>query len=162
MLDLDNLMEEFNIPQSAVTDTEVIDIPPPDLSLKPTDISEPDKIISDTVSKASAILDHLMKVISSGDYAPQFLPRMVEVASGILAVINDSTSQLYNKHFETANIRLKIQALQLKERQLGILENTGGMGNKNIIFTDRESILRLLKDEEPKQIGLQNSDNNIS
>jgi len=155
MLDLDNLLKEFDIPQASVIDTEVIEVPPADLALKPTDISEPDKIISDTVSKANAILDHLMRVISSGEYAPQFLPRMVEVASGILAVINDSTSQLYNKHFEIANLKLKIQALQLKERQLGIIEKTGGVGDRNIIISDRETILRMLKDEEPRQIDLQ-------
>ena len=140
LIDFDALAEEFNIPQSTISmESPVIDVPYV-LDVEPTNINDPDRILADNVSKANAILNHVMREIDNGNFSP----RMVEVAGQIINAINNSTSQLYLKNFNIASLQLKLKALQLKEREIGMLEKTGGVGNKNIIVTDRETILRVL------------------
>jgi hypothetical protein len=148
-LDLDNLMEEFNLPNPSIEEIPVIDVPNV-IDIQPTDIEDPDRLIATNISKANALLDHVIKEIDNGNFSP----RMVEVAGQLINAINGSTSQLYTKSFNSATIKLKYDQLRLKERQIGLLEKVGNVTNQNIIITDREHILRMLKDasEQPKQI----------
>jgi hypothetical protein len=140
-IDLDALAEEFNLPS--------VEVLPPDVSLKTTtielsatNVDDPDKIIAQNISKANLLLDHVIREIDNGNFSP----RMIEVASLLINAINGSTTQLYAKSFNEASLQLRIKALQLKEKQLGLLARDGNVKNQNLIITDRETVLKMLKD----------------
>ncbi len=149
-IDLDALAEEFNLPsvevlpieeKSQLSTTEE----PSRLStveLSDTNIEEPDKIVAQNISKANLLLDYVIREIDNGNFSP----RMVEVASLLINAINGSTTQLYAKSFNEASLQLRMKALQLKEKQLGLLERGGNVKNQNLIITDRETVLKMLKD----------------
>jgi hypothetical protein len=146
-LDLDALAEEINLPKDLLEEPETYRMVP-EMRIEKTDISEPDKIISNNISKANAILDHVMTQIENGDDSA----KMIEAVSKLIDSINNSTSQLYGNQFNIANLQLKAKALQLKERQIGMIEKTGGVKNQNVIFTDRETMLKMLKEADTKLI----------
>ena len=149
MLDIDALAEEFNIPKSVILD----DGPnQPAINIKATDINDPDLIVANNISKANALLDHVIKEIESGNFSP----RMVEVAGLLINAINGSTSQLYSKSFEIANIHLKAKALQLKEKQINMIERTSSSGRANVVITDRETVLRMLRENDSEQKQIEN------
>ena len=114
------------------------------MEVKNVDPEDPDHIIARNIAKADAILDKLMHEMDDGNFSP----RMVEVSGQIINAITNSTSLLYNKNFNLANIQLKIQQIKLKEKEIDLLAGRaigGDTTNQNIIFTDRETILKYLK-----------------
>jgi hypothetical protein len=81
---------------------------------------------------------------------------MVEVAGLLINAINGSTSQLYSKSFEIANIHLKAKALRLKEKQINMIERTSSSGRANVVITDRETVLRMLRENDSEQKQIEN------
>lgn len=92
-IDLDNLITEFNLSTEVDPKEEPKKIKPKDglkssesvtMDLKPVDVNNPDEIVSSNVSKANAILEHIMKEMVAGNFSP----RMAEVASLIINNVN--------------------------------------------------------------------------
>lgn len=148
---LDNLLEEFDI---AANSDKKEDIKSEPMQLDSVDINNPDAILSKNISKANALLDHILKEITDGNFSP----RIAEVASMIIGNVTDSTSQIYSNKFNEQNIDIKYKQLQLKERMLEKISGAkGSVSNTNIVVTDRESLLKFLKSEdEIKRIESQN------
>lgn len=148
-VDLDALAQEFNMNiDEALTSAEDISIE----NLVANRLSDPDLVISTNINKANAILDRIIEEINSSGMSP----RLGEVASQLIATINQAASQIYTKEFDMSGLRIKHKMLELKEREVRLKEltaipNANGQGktvNQNIIVTDRETVLRLLRDNK--------------
>lgn len=148
-VDLDALAQEFNMNiDEALSSAEDITIE----NLVANRLSDPDLVISTNINKANAILDRIIEEINSSGMSP----RLGEVASQLIATINQAASQIYTKEFDMSGLRIKHKMLELKEREVRLKEltaipNANGQGktvNQNIIVTDRETVLRLLRDNK--------------
>ena len=156
-LDFANLLEEFNLPEPTEDEIKKVkkdvktETPAINMEVKNVDPEDPDHIIARNIAKADAILDKLMHEMDDGNFSP----RMVEVSGQIINAITNSTSLLYNKNFNLANIQLKIQQIKLKEKEIDLLAGKalgGDTTNQNIIFTDRESVLKFLRGEKKESM----------
>lgn len=153
-LDFANLLEEFNLPEPTEDEIKKIKDVKSEVAgevagmeVESVDPENPDLIVAKNIAKADAILNRLMQEMNDGNFSP----RMVEVSGQIINAITNSTSLLYNKNFNLANIQLKIQQIKLKEKEIDLLAGRaigGDTTNQNIIFTDRETILKYLKNEK--------------
>ena len=140
-LDLENLADEFGI-ESEVEDFK-IDV---EKHLERININEPDGILIENLAKANAILDRIIYEMNSG----KFSARMVEVSSQIMNLVAGITGQMYKKISEEKSLQMKQNMLELKQKMLKI---NNGAKNQNIIITDRETVLRFLKEgQDQKQI----------
>lgn len=146
-VDLDALAQEFNMNiDEALDNVEEISIE----DLVANRLSDPDLVISTNINKANAILDRIIEEINRSGMSP----RLGEVASQLIATINQAASQIYTKEFDMSGLRIKHKMLELKEREVKLKELTAipnGQGktvNQNIIVTDRETVLRLLRDNK--------------
>lgn len=146
-VDLDALAQEFNMNiDEALTSAEDISIE----NLVANRLSDPDLVISTNINKANAILDRIIEEINRSGMSP----RLGEVASQLIATINQAASQIYTKEFDMSGLRIKHKMLELKEREVRLKELTtipnaqGKTVNQNIIVTDRETVLRLLKENK--------------
>jgi hypothetical protein len=158
-IDLDALAQEFNIEiNEALADTEI-----PLDELEATEMSDPDKVLSTNIKKANAILDRIIQEINRRGMEA----RLGEVAGQLINNINQAANQIYTKNFSMGDLRLKKKMVELKERladykerEVRIKELTAGSGkqqggvvNQNLIITDRETALRLAR-EQMAQIKL--------
>jgi hypothetical protein len=146
-VDLDALAHEFNMDIDEALPA-VEDITPE--ALIADRLSDPDLVISTNINKANAILDRVIEEINRSGMSP----RLGEVAGQLIATINQAVSQIYTKEFDMSGLRIKHKMLLLKEREVRLKELTtipsgqGNTVNQNIIVTDRETVLRLLKDNK--------------
>lgn len=153
-IDLDNLAREFNM-NSEFSDDDIqqhaIDI---EKIIMGNHASDPNKVLSDSIAKANAILDRVIIEINRSGMTP----RLGEVASQLIQAINTAAGQLYDKDFNIGSLQLRHKMLDLKEREVRIKEklaakNTPGVVNQNLILTDRETVLKMIKDSR-EQIKL--------
>ena len=137
-LDRENLADEFGMdfrlnPDDSIPQTNDVDVN------NPTDIMEKN------ISKANQILDQILSEMGSGGFSA----RLVEVASYMVANINSAVEIINKKNTQNCDLLLKEKMLELKEKEtlvkLKILDKNTGVRNQNIIVTDRETILRMLK-----------------
>lgn len=150
-LDLDTLAEEFGISGRTDNRTEIIKIDV-DKYIDEIDISDPDIILKKNLAKANAILDKVISELNSGN----FTARMIEVSSMIMSIVSGMTTQLYRKINDEKTLQFRQNVLELKTKMAKIGEHTT---NNNIIVTDRETVLRLLKDEQSKKL-IENKESN--
>lgn len=143
-LDRENLANEFNIDfddNSSDNDNFTIDI------------NNPNEILKRNIERANSILDRILIEMESGNFSS----RLAEVSSYLITSINNSVDSLYKKNYNDKDILLKERMVSLKEKEtlikLKLMERKNdGVKNQNIIFTDRETILKVLKDGENKLI----------
>ena len=126
-------------------------------TLSASEISDPDVVISTNINKANAILDRVINEINRSGMTP----RLGEVASQLISTINQAAGQIYTKEFDFGSLRIKKKMLDLKEREVLLKERISGNGrggtvNQNIIVTDRETVLRLLKENKETKLLEQN------
>jgi len=147
MIDLENLAKEFNI-ESDKEDFK-IDI---EKNLDNIDIDDTDKILKGNLARANALLDRLILEMNAGNFSP----RMVEVSSQVMGIISDISKQIHKKTVDFENLQLKRDMLELKIKSMRIKgEKTV---NQNIIVTDRETLLKLLKEQKDKKM-IENKEN---
>jgi len=161
-VDLDALAQEFNMDMDTAL-TPINDDPIDVTTLNSNTLSNPDEVISTNINKANAILDRVIEEINRAGMSP----RLGEVASQLIANINVAAGQIYTKEFDLSGLRIKQKMLLLKEREVRIKESSinpnkiGDTVNQNIIVTDRETVLKLLKQnkneikmlEDQKNVG---------
>ncbi len=139
-LDLDTLAEEFGLDNSS----EKIKIEV-DKYIDEINIEDPDMILKKNLAKANAILDKVISEMNGGN----FTARMIEVSSMIMSIVSGMTTQLYRKINDEKTLKFRQDVLELKAKMARIGEHTT---NNNIIVTDRETVLRLLKDGQSKKL----------
>jgi hypothetical protein len=155
-VDLDALAQEFNMDvDESLNVDDIIEIDVDTLSA--SEISDPDVVISTNINKANAILDRVINEINRSGMTP----RLGEVASQLISTINQAAGQIYTKEFDFGSLRIKKKMLDLKEREVLLKERISGNGrggtvNQNIIVTDRETVLRLLKENKETKLLEQN------
>ena len=137
-LDRENLSEEFGMdfrfePDDTIPQTNDVDV------------CNPNAIMENNIVKANQVLDRLLEEMNTGNFSA----RMAEVASYMIANINSAVEILNKKNTQNCDLLLKEKMLELKEKEtlvkLKILDKNTGVRNQNIIVTDRETILRMLK-----------------
>ena len=149
-IDLDALAQEFDIEvNDALMDQPIIEIE----TLTSNTVSNPDEVIATNINKANAILDRVITEINNVGMTP----RLGEVASQLIANINQAAGQIYTKEIDIFGLRLKKKMVELKEREVMIKEKMlsltskqGSTVNNNLIISDRETILKLLKENKTK------------
>lgn len=141
------LQDEFNL--------EGIDIPKefqePEFSAPlPRD---PVEIIYKNLEKANKFLDKLWeKTVSEGIDS-----RMVEVAAKMVAEISIGAEKIFTNKLEYDRLFLKGKVVDLKQKELEIREKLGMISsgtprNQNILITtDRESILKVLREKKQEE-----------
>lgn len=147
-LDRENLSNEFDMdfrldPSEALSVLENGDV----------DVNNPNKIMENNIIKANQVLDRLLEEMNTGNFSP----RMAEVASYMIANINSAIEIINKKNTQNCDLLLKEKMLSLKEKEtlvkLKILDKNTGVRNQNIIVTDRETILKMLKtDKTDKEV----------
>jgi len=173
-VDLNKLEMEFDMLNSKDVEGDVIDtsFDVPEPIIHDINTVDPMAIIIENINKANLLLNDIMKEIASGNVSP----RMYEVASAMINTITQSVDRIFTSRMAYDTMDLKQKFYNLKEKELAIkqkfLELKGGKGNsinQNILITDRETILRVLrnpqnligegeKDDEQREFGLQNGD----
>jgi hypothetical protein len=153
-LDLDALAQEFNIDvDNTLEDLHATQIDV-DVINNDNETINPDVILSKNINKANALLDRIIiEINNSGMNA-----RLGEVAGQLLNVINQSVNQIYSKNSDYLGLRIKKKMVELKEREVKLKELTTSKqpdqyNQNNIILTDRETLLKMLK-ENKKEIKL--------
>ncbi len=137
-IDLVGLQDEFGITQEPV-DVEY------DFPEKP---QTPDQILHANVVKANHILDRIISDIEGGAMSA----RMAEVAAKTVDSITNIATSMGNINFQYQDLQNKLSMIKLKEKQLeiqqGKVTNINKIGSQNIIVSNREDLLKLLKGEK--------------
>lgn len=114
------------------------------------DVLDPDTMLKHNIDRANRILDICEEEMSRGNYAN----RTVEVAGQLINAVTSAVSQIMGDGYKQEEIRQKDEALKLKEREIELKRTIkqakeGGEGdsitNNNIIVTDRETIMDMIK-----------------
>ena len=156
-LNYEDLAAEFNLDNGFVADTidqAVLDI---ENAIDGNNIANPDQVLSNNIGKANAILDRVIEEINRSGMSP----RLGEVASQILTTINQSVQQIYSRNIDLGNLQLKNKMVELKEREVKIKEYMSNKiipntVNNNLIISDRETVLKLLKENKSQLKMLEN------
>jgi hypothetical protein len=138
-VNLDRLADEFDLDINMNNEDEYIT----------TEYSGPDDIDSilvDNINRANRLLDKLENSINNGSYSAA----QIEAASQMVNSITSATTNILQRKFNDKTIELKIKTLRLKElelqRELSKNDNNRlGITNNNIILTNREDLLKLMK-----------------
>ncbi|MFT7880922.1 MAG: hypothetical protein ABXS91_11080, partial [Sulfurimonas sp.] len=106
------------------------------------------------------ILDLVEIEMANGNFSA----RMVEVASKMIDSVSSATTQLQSSSYNDEYLQVKQRVVDLKEREFEhkvkqVRDGSDGpVRNQNIIFTDRESVLKALKGNK-KQLGVKGENN---
>ena len=119
--------------------------------LEESDIN-PDIILQNNIERANNFLDKIEELMEQGKVTGVLL----EAAGTLINAITSAANSIVGGSFNDEQVRLKDKALQLKEQELMIKqainnkkgEESSDKGNTiNAIFTDRESLLQMIKDQ---------------
>jgi hypothetical protein len=155
-LDRKSLEEEFDLKESAL-----IEITNFKTALKEAKkIEDPSNALTTIIEKAGSFLDLIETEMRNGAMSARYMEvanqmlNTILAASGGLANINSTTFNDQLKGYKTAQ---KNRELDQKDKELEIkrlaIENKpkgdkeGTTTNNNIIFTDRETMLKMLKNK---------------
>jgi len=145
-LDIKRLDEEFNI-ESIEKDAKEIK-----QDLENIEVSDnPQEILKDNIARANRILNMVEKTMESREKGG-FSAALVEVAGQLINSVTNSANQIIASQYNEQFIDIKQQIIDLKAIELKIrakqldLRRNGGVTKQQIIVTDRESIMKILKD----------------
>ena len=112
---------------------------------------DPDEIIKKNIDRANRILDQVEDELVNGNFSA----RLVEVASKTMDSITNAVSQIQSTVYNNDYLQLKARVIELKEEELEYkVKNLKkpNVGSQNIIFTDRESVLKALKNNNVDEL----------
>lgn len=150
-LNLDALAEEFNIDicdldNQIPFDNEQQEVQSePEIVEEKIDINDTDAILQNNLNKSNHILNSLIRQIANGE---DNTPRMYEVAALLLSQITTIANSKVTKENLIDTLILKKEDINLKRRIFEVKEKQlpgSSTVNNNIICTDRESLIKLLK-----------------
>ena len=105
---------------------------------------DPDIIVKSNIERANRILDQVEEELLNGNFSA----RLVEVAAKTMDSITNAVSQIQSTTYNNDYLQLKERMLLLKQEELDYKVNNlkkPTIGSQNIILTDRESVLKALK-----------------
>jgi hypothetical protein len=107
---------------------------------------EPEQILRKNITKANFILDQIEAELKNGNFSA----RLVEVASLIINSVTQASTQIMINKSNIDSLQIKRDVLKLKEKELDIksrlLAGQQPAGRDRLVITDRETILKYLKD----------------
>ena len=144
-LDRARLAEEFGLDPEVFQfdpDNSTVDMEGAELSFnRPTE-----KLLRDNIERAEAIFAKVQHEIENGN----FTARMIEVAALIVNSITSTVKEIQTKEYNERYLALKDKLTELKKYEIDIkkMKVLGSQkpANQNIIFTDRETLLKTLGD----------------
>lgn len=110
---------------------------------------DPDDIIYTTIDRANRLLDKLELDIENAASA-----RMFEVAATLINSVTQAANSIIGTGQHADELEYKSRLLELKERETAVKEALGTKGSKtvnNMIVTDRESLLKMISEDEPEK-----------
>lgn len=118
------------------------------------DRPEADGILKQNIERANRFLDKIEEKIMNSKKPSSFL---LDASAKIMDVINKSVSQMGVYGFEDEGIEIKKKQLELKELEL-LLKTIGKdekviEKHKELIVTDRQSLIEMIKEKGLEQIG---------
>lgn len=144
MINRQSLAEEFGIEAERILQ----DIQ--NATGQPT-IDNPNEWIEKNIEKANKLLDKVIHESENGNFSP----RMAEVGSLLVNSINIAFEKINTKKMGESSLQIKRDLLKLKERELDIKERSldrPQFQQNNILFTDREAVLKFLKGEQNRML----------
>lgn len=155
---LESLEEAFDMEETEVQIKEFKEV------LKEAkNVHDPTQVLSAIIDKAGSFLDRIEKEMEKGNTSGKIAEAAASFTNSIIQAAN-SISNVNSTWFENKlkgiRVRQKNRELDQKDKELEIKDfyyrnlKTGKNpnNNKEILVTDRESILRFLKNNEPKEI----------
>jgi len=114
---------------------------------------DPDNIIYTNIDRANRLLDKIEEDMENASSA-----RLYEVAAQLINAITTASSSIVGTSVHADEMEYKQRILDLKEREVAVKEAIGTNKNtktvNNMIVTDRESLLKMINDqEETKEIN---------
>lgn len=146
-LNRNGLADEFNIEN---IETEVKQMVK---QFNESDHANIEEILVQNVNRANRVLDRIEHEINNGN----FNARISEVASQLINSVTNAASQISSDRYNTNYLQIRKSIVQLEKMKLDLKRGESGnskITSQNIIVTDRESLLNLLK--ENKQIEQSN------
>jgi hypothetical protein len=142
-----NLSDEF--------DLEYIESEVQEINSEIKGPSIPDQIILMNIARANRLLDRMETEIQDGNMSA----RMCEVAAQLINSVTNASSQIMTDEYNRSYLQVRQNLVKLKEQEIRIKSRIAGTPkSQSIIFTDRESIMQILKQDseitvdEPRQI----------
>jgi len=143
-IDFKKLSSEFNVNTTVNTDVTEKNTENSDV----IGVENPDRIIEENINKANVVLDAIILEIESGNATA----RMAEAASLLVNAVTNAVDKIYNKSFGLENLLVKNRMVELKDKELDIKKSVKDKGEKitesKLIVTDRETIMKIINDEE--------------
>ncbi len=141
---------------------EILDIDVADVPVLPANNNEPAPTGDDprttlqvNIVKANSILNIIEQEMVNGNFSA----RLAEVASLIINSITTAASQIMVNDTNKESLQIKRSVLQLKSKELEIKERLllgrqqQEAGSRDrLVITDRETVLKFLKDEREKNV----------
>ena len=121
-----------------------------------TDRKKPDDIIYENIDKANQLLDTILNNVSQQvNENGQLNARLMEVAGQLIDKITSAATSITSADIDYADIQLKQQNLLTKQKELdwkinkdGTISTRSNSPERQVIITDRESILQMMKNKE--------------
>lgn len=108
-------------------------------------VEGPMETLKENISKANTVIDILMHEMENGNLSA----RIAEVSGQLINCITNASKEIISGTNYSAYLHIKEKMLELKRMEIEIkqkkLEKPGG--DTGLIIADRETILRLLDDE---------------
>lgn len=159
-LNRDNLAEEFDIENTDIeieTFKEILD--------KAKELEDPNNVLSSVIEKAGRFLDLVERECVNGAMSARY----AEVAANLINVITTTANSIatinstwFNDELKQVRMNQRDRELDQKDKELELKKmyyqnqlgdgSSNGTTNNNVIVTDRESVLKFLKNEQ-KEIG---------
>jgi hypothetical protein len=140
-----------------ILDIDVTDVPTVNITNEPapTGSDEPRTTLNVNIVKANSILSLIEAEMVNGNFSA----RLAEVASLVINSITTAAAQIMindtNKeslHLKRSMVELKHKELEIKERLLLGRQQQESTGRDRLVITDRETVLKFLKDDREKNV----------
>lgn len=107
----------------------------------------PDALLTDNIERANRILDILEKDATDNE---QISARKAEVMAQLINAVTNAANSIISDEYNKEYLQIRNSVLLLKEKELRIKELGYGSGSggtsDRLIITDRESILKIIKE----------------
>jgi hypothetical protein len=142
VFDIDNSIKEQDVNELVVREK--------------TDRKKPDDIIYENIDKANQLLDTILNNVSQQvNENGQLNARLMEVAGQLIDKITSAATSITSADIDYADIQLKQQNLLTKQKELdwkinkdGTISTRSNSPERQVIITDRESILQMMRKKE--------------
>jgi hypothetical protein len=116
-------------------------------SIQTMTADDPEDVIKDNIERANRILDRVENEMNNGNFSA----RMVEVAANVINGITVAGKELIGNINYKRYLQIREAMLQYKYDELEMKKtNFKTPTSQNIIFSDRESVLKFLNGEQKK------------